>query len=218
MAPTDHPPLNLYRQQGFAVAIVVLVVLLAGVNWILSPEQALHWLGAMPVLPLLWFGLTLWYVWIWRPKQGSRPGDQLAIERYCLSTLRIMVVGVGTVQIAVLGLDIWFSFGDHRADLELGHRILGLAASAVFIGIGNALPKILTPLSMLPPHLAQRVTSARRFVGRTFVILGLATGIALLLLPFPFAKALWRWTIIGVVLTILGAIVWMNAGPVRREQ
>jgi hypothetical protein len=218
MAPTDHTSLNLYRQQGFAVVIVALVVLLAGVNWILSPEQALHWLGAMLVLPSLWLGLTLWYVGIWRPKQGSSPGDRPAIERYFRSTLRILVLGVGTVQIAFLGLDIWFSFGDHRADLELGHRILGLAASAVSIGIGNALPKILTPLSLLPPHLAQRVTCARRFIGRTFVMLGLATGIGSLLLPLPLAKALWRWTMVGEGLTILGAIVWMNAGPVSREE
>jgi hypothetical protein len=89
--------------------------------------------------------------------------------------------------------------------------------SAVFVACGNALPKILTPLSTLPLHLAERVTSGRRFADTTCFILGLAMAIAFVSLPLGLAKTLGRWAAIGGCLTILGAIIWMNAGPARRE-
>ena len=91
-------------------------------------------------------------------------------------------------------------------------------ASAVYIGFGNVLPKILTPLAMLAPHRAHRVTRARRVVGRAFVGVGVAAAIGFIWLPLDLAKPLWLWMNLAAMLTILGAIVWMNAGPARVER
>jgi hypothetical protein len=218
MTPTHRTLSNIHHEHGYVVAIVLLVVLLAGVNWIMEPEQALRWLRGMLTLPLLWFGLTFAYVWTRRSRPASDTDDEMAKERYFLSALTLGAVAVGIRQIAVFGLEIWVRLGDHGADLEFERRILGLATSAVFIVIGNALPKILTPLSVLPLPLAERQTSARRFIGATFVILGLALAIAFMVLPLDVAKTIGRWEAIGGLLTVFGAIVWMNAGPARREQ
>ena len=216
MTATNQTLLDSYRPQGIVVAIVALVQLLAGVNWILSPDGALRWLRAMLVLPAVWLGMTLWYHHVRRSTRDS--GDQTGIRRYFLSALVIGIAFPGAIEIARLGLEIWFRIGDHGASLEVGRRILGLVASAVYIGFGNVLPKILTPLSMLAPHLADRVTRARRVVGRTFVGVGVAAAIGFIWLPLDLAKPLWLWMNLAAMLTILGAIVWMNAGPARVER
>lgn len=209
---------NPLREHGLPATIVLLVLLLGGVNWIASPERASRWLMSMLILPLLWLGMTLWYVWLRRSRPASSPDDERATRRYFVSAVTLAAVAIGTWQIVLFGLQIWVRFGDHRADLTFERRILGLASSAVFVVFGNALPKILTPLSMLPLHLAERVTRARRFVGTTFVTLGLAMAMAFLVLPVAPAKTLARWATLGGCLTILGAIVWMNVGPPEGEQ
>lgn len=196
--------------------IVTLVLLLAGVNWILSPDRALRWLRGMLLLPAVWLGMTLWYHHVRRSTRDS--GDQMGIRRYFLSALVIGVAFPGAIEVARLGLELWFRIGDHGGDLETGRRILGLVASAVYIGFGNVLPKILTPLAMLAPHRAHRVTRARRVVGRAFVGVGVAAAIGFVWLPLDLAKPLWLWMNLAAMLTILGAIVWMNAGPARVER
>jgi len=208
---------NALREQGLPAAIALLVVLLGGANWMASPERAPRWLLGILVLPLLWFGATLWYVWLRRSRPACSPDDERATRRYFVSALTLAAVTIGIWQVTLFGLELWVRFGDHGADLTFERRILGLASGAVFVVWGNALPKILTPLSILPLHLAERVTSARRFVGTTFVVLGLAMAMAFLMLPAASAKALAHWAVLGGCLTILGAIVWMNIGPAEGE-
>jgi hypothetical protein len=218
MGQTLRMLLDICRRERYVVAIVLLVPLLAGVNWILSPDRALRWLRLMLLMPALWFGLTLWSVLMRRSKRASGGEDETARERYYHAALSLGVVVGGVPLIVVLGLNIWFSIGDHGADLEVGRRIVGFTMGGVFVFFGNVLPKILTPLSILPPDLAQRVTSARRFIGRNCVILGLAIAIAALVLPFELVRVLMQWGAIAAVLSIVAGIVWMNAGPARRER
>jgi hypothetical protein len=162
--------------------------------------------------------MTLWSVWLRRSRAASSPEDERAIRRYFVSALTLAAVAVGTWQIVLLGLHVWVRFGSHSADLTFEGRILGLASSATFVVVGNALPKILTPLSLLPLHLADRVTRVRRFVGTSFVVLGLSMAMAFLVLPVASAKAVGRWASLAACLTILGAIVWMNIRRAEGEQ
>ncbi len=217
MAAPGHTALEVIRQERLAVVTVLAVVVLAGANWILSPEQALRWLRAMLVLPLVWLVLTIWHVRV-RRRRAAGADDQLAIERYFRAALTLAVVAVGIRQVVLFSLQIWVRFGDHAASLEAERRVLGLATSAIFVIVGNALPKILTPLAILPVHLAERVTSARRFIGTTWVVLGVVMAAAFLFQPLESAKALERWSVMGGFLTMLVGIVWMNAGPDRRRQ
>ena len=48
----------------------------------------------MLTLPLLWFGPTPWYVLTRRSVHASGTGDAMAIERYFLSTLTIVVLAI----------------------------------------------------------------------------------------------------------------------------
>jgi Ca2+/Na+ antiporter len=205
------------RQQRFAVAMLVVVVVLAGVNWILSPAQAQRWLGAMLTLPALCAGLALWYVWV-RRSSRSADADNAQAKRYFMSAVTLILLAVGIPQIVQFGLEIWAKTGNPSADLEVERRLLGLAAGVVFVVIGNRLPKILTPLSILPLPLAERVTRARRFIGTVWVILGLAMMAGFLAVPLASARTLARWAAVTGLLTVLGAVVWMNSGAGGREE
>jgi hypothetical protein len=209
-------PLDVLRHNGLAVAMVLGVVLLAGVNWIQDPGQAQRWLRTMLILPLLLLGLTLWYAWI---RRSPRPAaDKLSRLRYFQAALTLSVLAAGIPLITSLGLRIWVRLGTPSAGLELERRILGLASSAVFVVVGNALPKILTPLSILPLPLAERVASARRFVGTVLVILGVAMTIGFIAAPLTYANMLAQSCFIAGVATVLGAIVWMNIGAAGEER
>jgi hypothetical protein len=205
------------RRVAHAVFALLLVMALAGVNWWLGPRHELRWSHPVLLLPL---GLALLGVWHWRVRR-ARPGasveDRASITRYFAAALTMVVIAVGIRQVVLLGLQIWIRFGDHAADLDVERRILGLASSAVFIVIGNALPKILTPLAILPLHLAERVTAARRFIGTAFVLAGVAMAGAFLWLPLNQARTLTLWMAGGSMATMLGAIIWMNAGPAGHE-
>ena len=87
----------------------------------------------------------------------------------------------------------------------------------MFIVIGNTLPKILTPLAMLPSGGAERISAARRFLGTTLVCLGSITALTFFLAPVGFAESLRQWVTFAILLTWLGAIIWMNLGGARRE-
>jgi hypothetical protein len=212
-----HPQffVEVVRRQRFAVATVIAIVFLAGVNWVQDPHQAQRWLGQMLVLPIALAGVTLWFAWT---RRSTGPSDDApATRRYFRATLTLVVLVVAIRQIAVLGLEIWVRYGDHGADLDLQCRVLGLASAAMFVVVGNTLPKILTPLSLLPLRLAERVSSARRFVGVIWVVLGVVLTIGFVATPLAFAKTLERGAYVAGLLTILGAVVWMNAYPARGE-
>ncbi len=216
MEAPDRTRVGIGRQLRLAIVMLIAVEVLGSVNLIQSPEQAQRWLRAMLILPALLAGAALWYVLVRRSRQPAGPADERALRQYFLEAMTLAALAVGIRQIAVFGLEIWIRFGDHRADLEIERRLLGLASGAVFVVVGNALPKILTPLSVLPLHLAERVTSARRFIGMAWVVLGLAMMTAFLATPLAAARTLERWASIAGLLTMVGGIVWMNAGTDRR--
>jgi len=207
---------TLFRQQGLAFAVMLAVALLAAANWLLSPEEASQWLRAMLVLPLLWLGLTLWHRWTLRSLRERHVDDEAAVTRYFGSTLSLLIVAFGIWRIAALSLEIWGRTGGQGADVELERRVLGIATGMFLIFIGNALPKILTPFSMLPPDLAARVTTARRFIGTTWFMLGLTTLLAFMVAPLGMAATLSWWTLGAGGGAMVGGIVWMNATPLRR--
>jgi len=203
------------RRERLPVAIVLAVVVLAGVNWIQDPDQARRWIRTMLALPLVFLAMTLWYAWSRRSRGPT--DDEAARQRYFHAALTLAVFALGIRQITLGSLEIWVRSGDRGADLEFERRILGLATAVTFVVLGNALPKILTPLSILPLPLAERVSRARRFVGRVWLTLGVAMTIGFVAVPLTLARAVARWSAVTGILTILGAIVWMNFGPERGE-
>jgi lysylphosphatidylglycerol synthetase-like protein (DUF2156 family) len=194
------------------------VALLAAVNWVLTPEDATRWLRAMLALPSLWLVLTLWRFFTLRSLRKPACDEAAAVTRYFAATLSLVVVGIGIWQVASLSIETWVRLADSGAHPETERRVLGVAAGAVLVFIGNAMPKILTPFSMLPPDLAARVTAARRFVGTSAVLLGSTTILAFLVAPTEIAGELLRWALGASAVAFVGAIVWMNLSPSRRER
>ena len=207
---------TIVREQRIVWTMVLAVGLLALVNWTLRPDEALRWLRAMLTLPALWLLMTLWRLATLRSRR-RRGTDGASVTRYFVSAMTLAFLPLGLVEIVALGLKIWSETGGHRVDLDVERRILGLAVSAVFVIVGNALPKILTPLSMLPRELAERVTAARRFLGTTLVVLGLLTALAFVWAPLALAANSLRWAAAAGLLAFVGAIVWMNVGAAGRK-
>jgi hypothetical protein len=213
---TTHPN-TAARQQRLALAIALSVSVLAAVNWALHPEEARRWFRAMLILPALWAGLTLWYHGTLRSLARRGVYDQSGARSYYTSAITLAFVAFGIPQIVRYGLRIWVELLGSGADLDTERRILGLAGSATIIIVGNTLPKILTPFSMLPPGAASRQSAARRFIGLIWVMLGLTMALGFLLAPLTFAATLARWTFAGGMVAMLAAIIWMNTGPLARE-
>ncbi|MEJ2109619.1 MAG: hypothetical protein P8Z37_06845 [Acidobacteriota bacterium] len=201
----------------FTLAVVAIVAILAVCNWYFQPDAAWKWIRTILGLPVLWGCMTLFKERVLQVR-GPRLGDE-AVKRYSEVGARfflLVISTVGLVQTISLSLNLATVLG-MDAGPELPGRIKMFCAGAVFILLGNALPKILTPQSLLPEGGALRIASARRFLGWTWVLIGLAMAFISFLMPFDSL----RWTGprlgIGGILAILAAIVWINLGPRKRQ-
>jgi len=209
MTPSDPTLVSVARRQWLVLTLSLGVVALSAVNGLLRPDEAAKWLRAMLMPSLLWLGLTAWHRSMLKSLRRRGVEDESAVTRYFDTVMVLVFALIGLPLLVRTGVELWLVAG-HPANPEIARRILGVAVSLVFIGVGNALPKILTPLSMLPLERAELVTSARRFVGTALVVLGLATLFAFVSAPFAFATALLRWGTVAGLGVLLGAVVWMN--------
>jgi hypothetical protein len=205
----QRPLVDFFQRQWLPAAVVLATALLAAVNWMQDPEQARRWLRAMLMPPAALLAVMLWIAWLGRTRRTGAADDP-ARWRYFEAALMLTALAVGIRPIAALSVEIWVRIGDHAADLDAERRVLGLAAAATFLVIGNAVPKILTPLSILPLPLAERVTRARRFLGTLLVALGVTMAIGYVATPLMLARAFAGWARLAALLALAGAIVWMN--------
>jgi hypothetical protein len=214
MTSTNPKHSNLH---SFTLAIIMIVAILAACNWFFQPDAAWVWIRAMLFLPVIWGCMTLFKRWVLRIR-SPRPGDE-SVRRYSEAAGRfflLLIAAIGVLQTISLSFKLAAILG-FEAGPEFPGRIKILGVGIVSILIGNALPKILTPQSLLPEGGALRITTARRFVGWTWVLLGLVTALISIFLPFDLVKLAGKWMFIGGMLAILGAIVWINLGPRRRQ-
>lgn len=214
----DHSLRGLLRERRGVPLVMALVGVLALGNALTTPEQGRRWLVAGLLLPVLWLGLALWYRWVLAGVRQRGTGDPSDVRRYFLSAATLFVFALGVRQTVILGLDLWSGLGGPPLPPDVERRVIGGLYGVVLIGVGNALPKILTPLALLPRRHAERVTVARRFVGTTLVVLGLAVALASLTAQVAFAVRVLRLAGLAVVLSTLGAIVWMNVAPWRQVE
>ena len=201
--------------QRTVFAVIVFVVLLAGLNWVLEPDAAAGWLKSMLVLPVMCAGAWLLSRWILHAR-APRPDDE-AVLRYAAQAGRFFLIAIsffGGMQIIELSFAAAESLGA-AANPDLEFRFKGLVGGAMLVVLGNELPKILTPMSLLPGDGATRVSIMRRFVGRAWAITGLVIFAAMLAAPVELAASIRRsMGIVGLSVTV-AAILWMNFGPSR---
>lgn len=207
--PTSHHRL--------VVIVMTLVGALAAANWIVNPDRAWHWLRGMVSLPLCWAALTLCGHWMLRSRARRGLDDSQAVRAYFGQVASFMFVTAGLFHAVRLGLELWVWL-THPPTLETPNRLLGLAIGAFLVVLGNGLPKILTPLSMLPPGGAARQTAARRFIGFMWVVCGLTAAGAFVLAPLDFARQVRTWALVTCGVAMLVGIVWMNSGPSHQEE
>ena len=217
MTRSDPTLFSVARRQWPAPVVLLVIAGLAGVNGLLRPDEAARWLRAMLMPPVLWLGLTAWHLSILKSLRRRGIEDESAVTRYFDSAMGLVLAVIALPLFVRTGVELWLVAGRGPANPEIARRVLGAGVSLVFIGVGNALPKILTPLSMLPLERAELVTSARRFVGTALVILGLATLFAFVSAPFAVAAAFLRWALVSGLALLLGAVVWMNVRAGRLE-
>ena len=216
MTPTGPSLLSIARRQRGVLLALLAVVALAGVNWVLRPDQAAKWLRAMLLPTLFWLGVTAWHLSMLKSLRRRGVEAEPAVTRYFGSVMGLVFATIAVPLFVRTGLEVWLVTG-HGPDPDVARRIVGVAVSLVFIGVGNALPKILTPLSLLSLDRAELVTSARRFVGTAFVVLGLAMLVAFVGAPFGVAASFLRWAVVAGLVMLFGAIVWMNVRATRLE-
>lgn len=164
--------------------VAFLAVALAAVNWYFAPRFALVWLAEMGSMAICWILPTV-LAWSGRPQSES--------ER---NFLGLSVVLSGLMIIGSQGLTLAVILGFAHGNFVL--RGVGVMIGAVFATIGNALPKVLGPLTATrcSPAQAQRL---QRLSGWAFVIAGLGWMAAWIFAPIAQAAT--------IAITLCGAIV-----------
>lgn len=189
-------PISIY----VAPALVLTAAVLTAWNWYLQPERVVAW-GSTAVL-LGCMTLALYFA-------RRRPTNESA-RGHAGDTIRSAVVFAGLTMVISLGMKLAFNLGAFP-DGDLSRRAAMVLSGAFLMFIGNAMPKMLTPLSALRCDAA-RVQAFQRIGGWTWVLTGLGIAFVWLALPVDLAKPVSVGLILCGMLVIVGQIVrlrWM---------
>lgn len=134
---------------------------LAALNWYLAPAHARSWASALIFVACL--------ALVWRAAL-SRVSHR-HVHQAADSIRNGIVFGV-LIIIAALAARLAAAVGASHAD-DLSRRLPMIVLGLSFVFVGNAMPKMLTPLSALQCE-PSRVQALQRFAGWTWVLMGLA--------------------------------------------
>lgn len=179
--------------------LLIFGVALAVMNWYLDPEHSWSWATALVFLLSLVVVLSV----------SRRRSSRGAIPSHAADSIRHAVVFAALMIVFPLIAKLAATMG--AADnTDLSRRLTMIALGAFFVFTGNALPKVLTPLSALRCDAAS-VQAAQRFTGWTQVLSGLAFAGAWLLLPSTLAKP------VSVAFLVTGILVIMARAVLLRR-
>jgi hypothetical protein len=158
---------------GFA-AVALLVAALGGADWYLQPDRAAVWAAGMATMG------ASWIIVVWMGRRGSPDGEMDSHRKFLLLAPvlagLIIAVSLGVKLLALLGLE--YGTGPDRA--------FGIVLGLILAIMGNMLPKMLKPLSVIPAVNVRR-QSAQRFSGWAFSIAGLGYAAAWAFAPLARA-------------------------------
>jgi len=184
-------------------------------NWVLRPDRAAHWLPGILLVPAVWLGVTLLARLFAGPARALGPTEKAAVRRYANAAMVLVLVAGGPMLVRY-ALGIWAArFGS--VDPGVGRRMVAFSLGAMLVVVGNMMPKILTPLFMLPPGRAGRQQEARRFLGLAAVLLGLTIAAAAILAPLDLLAVVGPSALVIGALAWVAAVVWMNVAPSQPE-
>jgi hypothetical protein len=170
-----------------APVLLALSAGLAGANWFFWPERAAAWATELAVIG----GLAVVFASVAR----SRSGD----------AIRRAIAFAGLMLAIALSLKLAAALGAAAHD-DVAQRATMVVLGAFIVVTGNALPKMLTPLSVLRCD-AVRAQAFHRFAGWSWVLSGLALSVAWLVLSVEVAQTVTLILLPACMLTIVWQVV-----------
>lgn len=167
-----------------APVLVLLTALAAAGNWYLRPDRATAWAIGMLTLPVLWVVASL-LLRTQRRRAGKDLPDNAAHERRSQG-IRLGMTVAGTIMLTSLGAQGLGTLGV-TSDPDLSRRSTMIVMGALLMFMGNAMPKMLTPLSVLQCD-GSRTQAFQRLAGWTWVGVGLGWCLAWIALPVHLAR------------------------------
>ena len=167
-------------------ALMVLGAVLTIANWSLTPERSRAW--------AITLGFLLFLVvpfWIARRLRTSGLSAAWLSGGVGLAALMLVVGLSGKLAQAQGAID----------DQDVSRRLTSALVGVFLAAIGNATPKMLTPLSAMACDGA-RTQAFQRFSGWTWFMAGLTYAMVWLVLPLDVAKPLSAMVILGAVLLV----------------
>lgn len=171
---------------------LVATATMASASWYFEPEKAAAWSAVLA------FTAVMVLAGLWA--RGSRTAD--TIRRSIVLASLMLMAGLSENVAAGLGL------GGSALFEQISSRGAMVLTGVYFMSIGNALPKLLTPLSAAQcsgdPIKAQ---AFQRFAGWVFVLTGLSFTAAWLALPVDIANPVAMMCLIAGMVVTATAIV-----------
>jgi hypothetical protein len=174
------------------IAPVALAVFgLAAAGWYLAPERLLTWMVAAAAMALFWLVFAL----IQRIQKTDAQRRMLAGS---------VMLG-GAILALPLMVNIARSMGYVLGDE--GSRVQNIVAGFLFAAFGNAVPKVVAPITAkgCSPTAVQAL---QRFCGWTFVIAGLGFALAWAVLPLSIVAPVAISIVAGAMLLAAVRTVW----------
>lgn len=177
----------------FPQLLLVLSTALAVCDWYLRPERPMAWIVALLLIGCMTFALL--------KLPGGAKGE---IAQYQLGTsVRSGVVWAGAILAIALGSKLGGTLGAPNISWRATMAIIGV----FLIFTGNAIPKMLTPLSQMQCDPA-KLQAFQRFGGWTWVLTGFVLLNAWLVLPVRLADEVSYITLPLAIIVI--AIQWLR--------
>ena len=190
------------------LALLALVVMgLASVNWYYEPEAVRSWIIGMAAMPFIWLVVIL--IGQRRPLESYNDGER----RFFVGAVLIAGVVLASAQCLKLV---------ERLDLfapGVLERAWGVGVGVLLVVMGNAMPKVLSPLAArcttasataVPAARGQasQKQSVQRVAGWSFVLGGLGYAIAWLALPVKQADTVATLICLAALAVVVLRVMW----------
>lgn len=174
-------------------ALIGLAVLLTVGNWYLAPASVWRWTTA-----LLFLAVIAFISW-----RAGRPVS--AAHAHAVRQIQNGIICAALIMVGSLAVKMAYGLGVLH-DTEVAQRMTMVVLGGFLVLTGNALPKTLTPLSQQRCDGA-RAQAMQRFIGWTWVIMGLVFAGAWLILPAGIARPVSMAVMAAAAIVIAAQIV-----------
>lgn len=184
-------PISVYA----AAALLALGMVLAAWNWRLQPDRAAAWVAALVMFGVMTLAMLV---------ASLRRRQDETVRRPVGGTTSAVVLGA-LLLVMPLSVTLLPALGAFVSD-EWSRRATMAVVGAFFVVTGNAMPKMLKPLSAMRCDPA-RVQAFQRLAGWTWVLTGLGFAVVWLVLPVGLAEPVSLALLFAGILTVATQLV-----------